>query len=54
LLERYQIWLQIHALATTRRLLALWHLLHVPLGVVLFTLALVHIVAALYYSTFLK
>ena len=33
-----------------RRALALWHTLHVPLGAVLFTLAFVHIGAALYYA----
>ena len=37
-----------------RRALALWHTLHVPLGVVLFTLAFVHICAALYYATLLR
>jgi NADPH-dependent 2,4-dienoyl-CoA reductase/sulfur reductase-like enzyme len=37
-----------------RRLLALWHVIHIPLGAVLFTLAFVHIGAALYYATFLK
>ena len=36
----------------TRRLLALWHVFHVPLGVALFTLAFIHIGAALYYATF--
>jgi hypothetical protein len=52
--EHYRLMLQIHSLAATRRLLALWHILHVPLGGVLFTLAFIHIFAALYYSTFLK
>jgi hypothetical protein len=37
-------------LASARRLLALWLLLHVPLTVVLFTLACIHIGAALYYA----
>ncbi|MFN4258825.1 MAG: hypothetical protein ACK4RK_05975 [Gemmataceae bacterium] len=52
--ERYQLLVQIRALVMTRRLLALWHLFHIPLGAVLFTLAFLHIVAALYYSTLLK
>jgi hypothetical protein len=52
--EHYRLLLQIHSLAATRRLLALWHLLHVPLGGVLFTLAFIHVFAALYYSTFMK
>src|SRR5262249_14451288 len=54
LAERYRLQLQVHSLAATRRLLALWHALHVPLGGVLFSLAFIHIVAALYYATFLK
>lgn len=37
-----------------RRALSLWHTLHVPLGIVLFTLAFVHICAALYYATLLR
>lgn len=52
--DRYRLLLQVHSLAATRRLLALWHLLHVPLGGVLFGLAFVHIGAALYYATFMK
>jgi len=54
LTERYRLLLQVNTLATTRRLLAVWHMLHVPLGAVLFTLAFVHVGGALYYSTFLK
>jgi hypothetical protein len=37
-----------------RRGLALWYLLHVPLALAMFALAAVHIVAALYYATFLR
>lgn len=54
LAARYDLRMQIHALAASRRLLALWHLFHIPLGAALFTLAFVHIGAALYYATFLK
>jgi hypothetical protein len=54
LMDRYRLRLQIHSLMATRRLLALWHLFHIPLGAVLFTLAFIHIGAALYYATFLK
>jgi hypothetical protein len=42
------------ALKQTRRLLALWHTIHIPIGMVLFISAFVHIGAALYYATFLK
>lgn len=44
---------QLAALATARRLLALWHTVHIPLGVALFALSFVHIGAALYYATLL-
>ena len=42
------------ALKQARRLLALWHTIHIPIGMVLFVSAFVHIGAALYYATFLK
>jgi hypothetical protein len=41
------------ALARARRMLALWHAIHVPIGVILFTTAFVHVGAALYYATLL-
>lgn len=41
------------ALKHARRLMALWHTVHIPIGVALFTAAFVHIGAALYYATFL-
>jgi hypothetical protein len=42
------------ALKQARRLMALWHTVHIPIGMALFVSAFVHIGAALYYSTFLK
>ncbi len=54
LTERYALLLQIHSLATTRRALALWHVFHVPLGGVLFSLAFIHVGAALHYATFMR
>jgi len=42
------------ALKQARRLMALWHTVHIPIGMALFTSAFVHIGAALYYATFLK
>lgn len=42
------------ALKNARRLMALWHTIHIPIGMVLFVTAFVHIGAALYYATFLK
>lgn len=38
------------ALASGRRLMAVWHTMHVPLAVALFVAAFVHALAALYYS----
>ncbi len=55
LLERHRtLQRQVDSLAMVRQLLALWHSMHVPLGVSLFTLAFIHIGAALYYATLLK
>jgi hypothetical protein len=41
-------------MAQARRALALWHALHVPLGLALFTAAFIHIGAAIYYATLLR
>ena len=54
LAERQRLDMQLNSLDATRRLLALWHLFHIPLGGVLFTLAFIHIAAALYYATLMK
>ena len=42
------------SLATARKLLAVWHTVHIPLGMALFVAAFVHIGAALYYATLLR
>lgn len=44
---------QLDSLAGARRLLAVWHTVHIPLGVATFTIAFIHIGAALYYATFI-
>jgi len=46
--------LSAEALKSARRLMALWHTIHIPIGMALFASAFVHIGAALYYATFLK
>lgn len=46
--------LSAEALKHARRLMALWHTIHIPIGMALFTAAFVHMGAALYYATFLK
>ena len=45
---------QLASLVLARRLLAIWHAVHIPIGLALFTAAFIHIAAALYYATFLK
>jgi hypothetical protein len=46
--------IQASALAQSRRLMALWHTIHIPIGMALFMAAFVHMAAALYYATLLK
>jgi hypothetical protein len=52
--KRRQMLIQIQSLAMTRRLLALWHAVHIPIGMALFTAAIIHIIAAIYYATLLR
>ena len=44
---------QMASLASARRLMSLWHTVHIPIGMAFFAAAFVHIAAALYYATFL-
>jgi len=46
--------MQASALAHARRLMSLWHTVHIPIGMALFTASFVHILGALYYATLLK
>jgi hypothetical protein len=52
--ERQRLQMQVDSWDATRRLLATWHMFHVPLSGALFALAFIHIGAALYYGTLLK
>jgi len=45
---------QTASLAQARRLLAVWHTVHIPIGMALFTAAFIHIIAAIYYATLLR
>ena len=45
---------QMDSLATARRLLSLWHIVHIPIGMLVFTTACFHIVAAIYYATLIR
>ncbi len=49
-----QLHRQINNLAAARRLLSLWHTIHIPLGLTLFLIAFIHIGAAIYYALLLK
>jgi len=49
-----QIRRQLATLALARRLLSLWHTIHIPIGMALFAAAAIHIVAAIYYATLLR
>ena len=42
------------ALRQARQLMSLWHTVHIPIGMVLFVTAFVHMGGALYYAAFLK
>lgn len=45
--------IQAAALTRARKLMTVWHLIHIPIGMALFTAAFIHIGAALYYATLL-
>ncbi len=51
--QRRQLYRQMESLAIARRLLAVWHAVHIPIGAALFIAAFVHIGAAVYYATLL-
>lgn len=51
---RRSLEIQLASLAVARRLLALWHAVHIPIGMALFTTAIIHIIAAVYYATMLR
>jgi hypothetical protein len=44
---------QLASIVLTRRLLGLWHVIHIPVGMVLFAAAFIHIIAAIYYTSLL-
>ena len=45
---------QVAVLARSRRLMAIWHAVHIPIGMALFTAAFIHAGAAIYYATLLR
>jgi hypothetical protein len=52
--RQQQLRRQLSSLVQARRGLAIWHTVHVPIGIVLFLSAFIHIVAAFYYATLAK
>ncbi len=51
--QRDRLRRQAGGLVNARRALALWHAIHIPIGLTLFALAIVHIIAAIYYASLL-
>lgn len=51
--QRRSLQRQIASLAMVRQTLGLWHAIHVPIGMALFSSAFIHIGGALYFATFL-
>jgi hypothetical protein len=54
LIEDLRLRFRLQTWAAARRTLARWHLFHVPLSVIVMTLALVHVAGALYYTTIVR
>lgn len=54
ILRQQELTRQVAALSAARRLLALWHAIHIPIGMALFTAAILHAAAAFYYATLMK
>ncbi len=52
--QRSDLHRQMATLASARRLLSLWHAIHIPIGAALFTAAFIHAIGALYYGTLLR
>lgn len=52
--QRNRLKRQVASIASARRLLAVWHAIHIPLGLTLFAMAFVHIIGAVYFAGMLK
>ena len=53
-MERRRLRGQLASLAAARKLMGIWHAVHIPIGMALFTAACVHIGGAVYYATLLR
>ncbi len=52
--QRKRLGRQVASLAMARRMLSVWHAVHIPIGMALFTVSIFHIGGAIYYSTLLQ
>jgi hypothetical protein len=52
--RRQSLQRQVSSLVMARRLLSLWHAVHIPIGMALFATALIHMIGAIYYATLLR
>ena len=52
--KRQRILREINSLDYARRMLAIWHLVHIPLGLTLFVMGFIHVFAAIYYAVLMK
>ncbi len=52
--QRERLKRQVASLDSARRLLAVWHVVHIPLGLTLFAMAFVHVIGAIYYASLLR
>ena len=53
-MQQRTLYRQLSSLAAARRLLGVWHSVHMPIGMAVFAAALIHIAAALYYTMYLR
>jgi hypothetical protein len=53
ILRQKELQNQLSSLDRSRRLLAIWHTVHVPFGMAMFMIAFIHILGTLYYATLL-
>ncbi len=52
--RRHELGRQLASLAAARRLLGLWHSIHMPIGVALFTLGFIHVAGVVYFISALR
>ncbi len=52
--QRDRLKRQAASLNSARRMLSIWHAVHIPLGLTLFAMAIVHIVGAVYFAGMIK